>query len=107
MVEVLVLLGALVALVPSIAGMNGVFIRRARKLERRAGWRNNLNAGTLLSSSAAGCFAPALLDRSQSLGDIVQNVFFRRMRLIRGVRRKRLPRVRGRMRDQSPHPDVD
>src|SRR5260221_2543544 len=52
--------------------------------------------------------APALLDRSQSLGDIVQNVFFRTMRLIRGVRRKLLPRVRGSwVRDHSPDPGVD
>ncbi len=87
MVELLVLLGALVTLVLSIAGMNGVLFEGPESLkDGRAGWRNNLNAGTLLSSSAAGCFAPALLDRSQSLGDIVQNVFFRRMRLIRGAR---------------------
>ncbi len=94
MVELLVLLGAGNSGAIDCGHERG-FIRRARKLERRAGWRNNLNAGTLLSSPAAGCFAPALLDRSQSLGDIVQNVFFRTMRLIRGVRRKRLPRVRG------------
>src|SRR5882724_12249235 len=65
-----------------------------------------LNAGALLSSSAAGCFAAALLGRSQSLGDIVQNILFRTMRLIRGARRKPLPRVRGSwVRDHSPGVD--
>jgi hypothetical protein len=96
--QILVILGALVTLVLSIAGMN-IYRQRTDVLTgpyiRGSAADYPLAAARRLTSLSS---SPVLghLARSQRLSDAIQNLLFQGMDLVRRVRRKLFPRARRR-----------